>query len=226
MQPLLFYMKKSLIAILICFVALAGNTQTDSTQKSGSTDGFGVLMGAIYGNLRAQTNAQFIPGSNRVLTASPKGAVGLNIGLFYEYKGIPRWSIRPSLEANIVNPHIKYDTQKYNQEEGYIFPLAIDLAIDAMYHPRRKHIPSVMFGVRPVFGLKEFQGTVPETGTFSLNADLGISKSFQAGTHIMRVELSYSFGLLNIIGTNAEDPYTSSVSSLYRDIAALKLYFN
>ncbi|MEZ4799542.1 MAG: hypothetical protein R2809_07175 [Flavobacteriales bacterium] len=219
-------MKKIILAIVLSIVALFGNTQTDSTAKSSSTEGFGVLMGVIYGNLRAKTNAQFIPGSNKVLTAWPVGAVGLNVGLFYEYKGIPRWSIRPSLEANVVNPHMKYDVQKFNLEEGYIFPLAIDIAVDAMYHPRRKHVPSIMFGVRPVFGLKEFQGTVPETGTFSMNADLGISKNFKAGTHTMRVELSYSFGLLNIIGEKKDDPYTSSISNLYRDIAALKLYFN
>lgn len=227
MQPLLFSMKT--IFTPLCLLLLVFNTtaQTDTIAppKKEFANGFGLSMGVVYGILRANTTAQFIPNSDRVIKTSVENKIGISGAVFYEYK-VPRWSFRPAVEANVIFSNMRYDLEKFNDEEGYIFPVAVDLPLDIMYHPRKKNAPSLMVGARPIFAFDQFNSFHPSTKTFAFNVDAGISYLLPAGNNEMRIELMYSFGLIDVLNKKEGDIYSMGIDHIYRDVLGLKLYFN
>lgn len=220
-------MKTFFTSLFLFFLSLIswGQSDTIPAPKKEVANGFGLSMGVVYGILRANTTAQFIPNTDRIVKTSVQNKVGISGAIFYEYK-IPRWSIRPAVEANVVFASMKYDVQKFNDEEGYIFPVALDVPIDIMYHPRKKNFPSLMLGARPIFAFEQFNSLRPSTKTFSFNVDAGFSFLLPAGNNEMRVELMYSLGLLDLLNKEEGDTYSIGIDHIYRDVLGLKLYFN
>ena len=132
-------MKKILLFTFSIMSAIASNAQ-DSTAtkvKEASADGFGLSAGIVYGNLRMDKVSQFVSGSDNALTASPKSALGLSAALFYEF-GKPELSFRIATEANFLQTYVEYDSGEQNREEGYVYPVTIEVPIMGMYHFQKK----------------------------------------------------------------------------------------
>jgi len=229
-------MKKLLLLLAVLMIGLASLAQdtlaVDSTKvkkvkkpKKAVANGFGLSMGLIYGMLRAETEAKFIPNSNKIVKSEPVNKTGVSAAIFYEYSW-SKWTLRPAVEANLALAHIKYDVERFNDEEGYIFPLTIDLPVSLMYHPEKKNWPSFMIGARPIFNSDQFSSIHPKTANFAFNGDVGISYVIPAGKNKMRVELVYSYGFIDVLKKEENDTYSIGVNNIYRDILGLKLYFN
>lgn len=221
-------MKKILLLTICAICSLASIAQdSTSTKKSNqaSADGFGLSAGFVYGNLKMDKVSQFMPGSDKVITASPKSAIGMCAALFYEF-GKPEYSFRLAGEVNFLQTFIEYNTGEQNKEEGYVFPVTIEVPFMAMYHFQKKYPFSVGIGPRAIFPLPLFNSAHPETNQAGFNIDFALSKKIALKNTSMRMELAYSLGLSNLILSTDNDYYTNNISSVKRDILAFRLYFN
>ena len=221
-------MKKFFLLTFSAILSLASIAQdSTATKKSNqaSADGFGLSAGFVYGNLKMDKVSQFIPGSDKVITASPKSAIGMSAALFYEF-GKPEYSFRLATEVNFLQTFIEYNTGQQNKEEGYVFPVTVEVPFMAMYHFQKKYPFSVGIGARAIFPLSLFNSAHPETNQAGFNVDFALSKKIALKNTSMRMELAYSLGLSNLILSTDDDYYTNNISSVKRDILAFRLYFN
>jgi len=220
-------MKKILLFTFCILSAIASNAQDSTATKSkeASADGFGLSAGIVYGNLRMDKVSQFVPGSDKALTASPKSALGLSAALFYEF-GKPELSFRIATEANFLQTYVEYDSGEQNKVEGYVYPVTIEVPIMGMYHFQKKFPFSIGIGPRVIFPISLFNSSHPETNQAGLNIDFALSKKIPLKNTAMRIELAYSLGLTNLLLSTPDDYYTNNIPSIKRDILAVRFYFN
>ena len=223
-----FLIMKKIILLSICVIAALTSVAQDSTATKGteaSADGFGLSAGVVYGTLKMDKVSQFVPGSDKVLTATPNSAVGMSAALFYEF-GKPEYSFRIATEINFLQTYVEYDSGEQNKEEGYVYPVTIEVPIMGMYHFQKKFPFSIGIGPRVIFPLPLFNSAHPETNQAGFNVDFAVSKKIPLKNTAMRVELAYSLGLTNLLLSTPNDYYTNNIPSIKRDILAVRLYFN
>lgn len=218
-------MKKVLILIPLILVVLVSRSQKDTTNQP-KFQNLGFLLGATQGVLRLDSRAVFIPNTSRVLSASPVSAWGIHAGVFYNIEK-ENWIFRPALEASIINSHIKYDVQKTLDEEGYIYPVSIEVPLHIMYKFNNKFVPDLLVGARAIFANNSLKSLEPPTTSFTPNFEVGISKKTKLGKkNSMRFELLYSRGITDLHQPEAGNEYSESINSVFRDFLSIRIYFN
>lgn len=217
-------MRKLLLLAVLC-LPLHVFAMKDSTDLP-KFQNLGFMLGATQGILRLDSRAAFIPNTNRVITASPVSAWGVHAGVFYNIER-KNWLIRPAFEASIINSHIKYDVQKPLKEEGYIYPVSLEVPIHLFYKLNKKFLPDLFIGARAIFANKSLKSLEPPTSSFTPNIEVGLSKQTKLGkkNHI-RYEVLYSRGMNDLHTPEAGNEYSESVLSIYRDFLSLRIYFN
>ena len=220
-------MKKILLLSICVIAAFISNAQDSTATKSNqaSADGFGLSAGVVFGNLKMDKVSQFVAGSDKVLTATPKSAIGMSAALFYEF-GKPEYSFRIASEVNFLQTYIEYDSGEQNKEEGYVFPVTIELPVMVMYHFQKSYPFSLGIGPRAIFPLPLFNSIHPETNEVGFNIDFAISKKIALKNTAMRLEVAYSLGLSNLIKSTDKDYYTNNIDGVKRDVIAFRFYFN
>ena len=220
-------MKRVLFLLLSLSSVLLSNAQDSTATKKNevSADGFGLSAGLVFGHLKMDEVAQFLPGTERVLKATPKSTLGMSAALFYEF-GKPEVSYRIATEVNFLQTYIEYDSGEQNLEEGYVYPVTIEVPIMAMYHLQKSYPISFGIGPRAIFPIPLFNSTHPTTKDFGFNLDFAISKKIALKNTAMRMELAYSLGLSNLLMAEDNDPYTNNIDGVKRDVFAFRLYFN
>ncbi len=234
---LLKYIVASIIVLCSCQLVAQENTPVvpDSTHaRRGSARNFGLSFGASYSILQLNSSPYFSQVNSTLYEARILNKMGANIGIFIYQPLKEKLSMRFAVDAHFLNAQLIYDTGKPNKEESTIFPLCIETPISFVYgrHFRYDVEATSLFrtgfiaGLRPVIPLKLFSNNQPILKSFNLNLDLGISQPVALKNSIMRSELIFSFGLLNIIGKDATNFRTNSISYLGRHFVAFKMYFN
>lgn len=220
-------MKKTLLVSIALLFALISDAQdtTATKSKEASADGFGLSAGFVFGQLKMDRVSQFLPGSNNVLSAKPINSIGMSAAIFYEF-GKPSLSYRIAAEANFLQTYVSYDYGSKNKEEGYVYPMTVELPIMAMYHFQKSFPFSLGVGPRVIFPLELFNSVHPSTKSAAFNVDFAISKKIPLKNTAMRVELAYSLGLSDLLLADKDDPYTNNINGIKRDVIACRLYFN
>ena len=226
-------MKKIIAVIIFCF-AMGNIIAQDSTgvQKSWGKN-LTLYAGMNYSIITLESKPYFID-STRVGYSHAKNAAGASAGLAYYIKLGKNFMLRPGVEGNFTQSRIEYDTKVTHKESSGVFPLTVETPVALIFSRNvsggfsadRRIWPEVQLAVRPVFPMKFFNSTRPAMETFNFNIDIGVGYPIQLKNAIMRTELIFSYGLLNIIGTDETDVKTSSISYLGRSFAGLRLYFN
>ncbi len=218
-------MKKALILVTLILVVTASKAQKDTTNQP-KFQNLGFLLGATQGVLRLDSRAVFIPNTSRVLSASPVSVWGIHAGVFYNIEQ-ENWIFRPAIEASIINSHIKYDVQKTLKEEGYIYPVSIEVPFHVMYKFNKKFVPDILIGARAIFANNSLKSVQPPTTSFTPNFEAGLSKRTTLGKkNAMRFELLYSRGISNLHSPEIGNEYSESINSVFRDYISLRIYFN
>jgi hypothetical protein len=207
----------------------------DSTHgKKGTARNFGLSFGASYSVLQLDASPYFSEANSSLYKAQINNNMGANIGVFIYQPLKEKMSLRFAADAHFLNAQIIYDTGNPNKEESPVFPLCIETPISIVYgrHFRYDVEATSLFrtgfiaGLRPVLPLKLFNNTQPILKSFNLNLDLGISQPKALKSSILRSELIFSFGLLNLIGKDTTSYKTNSINYLGRNFVAFKMYFN
>lgn len=228
------FLKNTLAILLVWFCTYAAAGQDSTAIKKASAKNFGLSAGASYSILVLKSTPYFTESGTVLRNAEVVNAPGFNVGLFI-YKPLKeKFSMRFAVDANMLPAYLSYDTGKPNKEESYIYPLTIDIPISFIYgrHFRYDVEAKSLFrsgliaGIRPVIPLSLFNSTQPLLSGFNLNIDLGISQPIAMKKGIMRTDLFFSYGLLNLIGKDESNFRTNSINYLGRSFVGLRMYFN
>lgn len=215
-------------------VIIKTDSLTPAKKKSNATDAkdFGLLFGFDYSQYYMKSNPFFVDSLTVMGNAKAKNNLGLTIGVFYNFKLSKKLILRPAVEATIMPTTIEYDIIR-KKTNSLIYPLTIGIPFYLVYGNHDRESLSNKRGqlnwiaaVRPVIPLSVMSASEPILKDFNLNLDLGCSVPFVLKNTIMKAELFYSFGMLNIIGDDPESYKTSSISSLRRNFIGMRFFFN
>ena len=225
----------ALLNIQICFAESADTTSTDSTKSNVAyASKFGLNFGFDYSLLQLDANPYFLENGNGFGEAAVINSPGMNVGMFWHEPLKEKFSLRFGIEATIMFNRIAYETGKPRKDQSDVFPLTIELPITFIfgrhfrYDVEAKSLfrTGALVGIRPVFPLPLFNSSQPIVKAFNLNVDLGVSKPIALKKSIMRTELFFSYGLLNLIGEDDSEYKTNSIEYLGRSFIGLRMYFN
>jgi hypothetical protein len=219
-----------------CSFAEMRDTTTKDTTKSrvAYAAKFGLNFGFNYSFLRLESNPYFLENGDGMGEAKAINSPGMNAGFFWHEPLKEKMSMRFGIEASIMFNRIEYDTGKPNKTRSQVFPLTIELPVSFIfgrhfrYDVEAKSLcrSGILAGLRPVIPVPSFNSTEPALKSFNLNIDLGVSKPIALKKSIMRTELFFSYGLLNMIGKDDADYKTYSIEFLGRSFVGLRMYFN
>ena len=210
------------------------DTSVTVKKKSGPTNAkdFGLLFGFNYSQYYLESNPFFVDSLTSMGNSKVNNNVGLTIGVFYNIKLSEKLILRPAVEATIMPATIEYDLIR-KKSESWIYPLTVDLPFYFIYgnHDRetlskKRAQLNWLAAVRPVIPLSVMSSTQPVVKNFNLNIDIGCSVPFVLKSTIMKAEIFYSFGSLNIIGDDSDNYKTSSINSLRRNFIGMRFFFN
>lgn len=239
-------MKKSIITLIIIGLISVQNfaqkdtlssSLTDTTavsKKKGPTDAgdFGLLFGLNYSQYYMSSNPFFVDSLTAMGSSEAKNKFGLTVGVFYNFKLGKKLILRPAVEATIMPSVIEYDMIR-RKTESWVYPLTVEVPFYVVYgnHERENLSDKKMHvnwfaAVRPVFPLSVMSSEQPLLREFNLNGDIGCSIPFVLKSTIMKAEIFYSFGMLDLIGDDADNYKTSSITSLRRNFIGLRFFFN
>ncbi|MFM9984790.1 MAG: hypothetical protein ACKVOK_06120 [Flavobacteriales bacterium] len=225
----------ALIQIQSCFAEFRDTTSKDTTKsRVAYASKFGLNFGFNYSFLRLESNPYFLEDGNGFGEATAVNSPGMNAGMFWHEPLKEKTSIRFGIEASIMFNMIEYETGRLNKDRSQVFPLTIELPVSFIfgrhfrYDVEAKSLrkSGVMAGLRPVFPVPAFNSSQPVLKSFNLNIDVGVSKPVALKKSIMRTELFFSYGLLNMIGKDETDYKTKSIEYLGRSFVGLRMYFN
>lgn len=231
-------MKRILVITLLALLSIQLLAQTDTDVeviKPKASKNFGLGFGISYSMLDMQSSPFVLVDSiGKMGESRIQNTLGLNISAFYNIHISEKFMLRPGVDANIMRAHILYDTRLNNKKRSDIFPVTAEIPITAIWKFPCGDIrndgfqPSInaIIGIRPVVAIKQFKSAYPTTKDFNLNVDAGVGFPIKTKKLNFTIEAIFSYGLLNLIGENDEDFYTTSVSQLGRSYAGLRFYFN
>ncbi len=230
----MYLKKKSVLAIvffLFCMSVFGNDSTYFAIQKKRN---FGMSFGTSYSILKLDASPYFKTTGNGLGRAEAKNSLGMNVGFFWYAPVKEKVSMRFALEANILQSHLIYDTGNINKEKSLIFPLTIEMPIAFIYGKHYRNDVTnkgtnqlgYMVGIRPSIPITLFSDPQPKLKNFNLNFDFGISRPVALKKAILRAELIFSLGLLNIIGEEQDNYKTNSIQYLGRSFIGLRMYFN
>lgn len=232
-------MKKKSIVILVCLVTtLLGQAQSDTSvvkKKSAFSKNLGIGFGFSYASIGLESKPFVLNDSTGKLGYSQaENGFGANVSLFYNIPIGKNLVIRPGADAHFSGGAIVYDTEVNHKKRSEVLPVAVEIPIHLIWKFHYGNTqpdgfqPSINLnlGVRPVIAIKSFANAFPAMQSNNFNIEGGIGMPVKTKKKAFLVEVVYSHGLLNLIGTNQQDVYTTSVSDLRKSFAGLRLYFN
>lgn len=228
-----------LIALSLGISANAQDTQDeDSTKVKGRSAfsrnlGFG--FGISYSFLQLESSPYILVDSTGITGQSEvQNGLGFSGCLYYSIPITEKFLLRPGIEGHILRSRILYDNNQPNRQRTEAFPVTAEIPIAAVWmlpygnsdeEGMRSSI-NVVLAARPVIAIPKAMGLYPAQKQANFNIDAGIGIPFSVSKLKFTMEAIFSYGLLNIIGTNENDFHTSSVSYLGRHFAGLRFYFN
>jgi len=153
-------------------------------------------------------------------------------GFCYNFYAGKNSIIRPALEACFLPATITYQTDIDYKTKQRIYPMTIELPFSWIYSayrvkafPAAKAKPEFGVSLRPVLTVKPLNDVQPVLRTSNLNTDLFVGYPFNNGKSVMRMEVFFSYGWFNLIGTG-NDYRTYSIQRLQRNTAGIRLMFH
>ena len=114
-----------------------------------------------------------------------------------------------------------------------VFPMTIELPVSWFYSsfrtksfPRPKAKPEFGLALRPVLALNTLSELQPVLRSTNINTDLFIGYPFSNDKSVLRLELYYSHGWFNLIGSDPDNYYTSSITRLFRRVIGVRCMFH
>ncbi len=212
--------------MMLLLISSLAMTQDDSTSiKKSRFNGLGVTMGYSHALIRLESQSQFIPNTSRVLSSSPGNRGGITAGFYYEVKK-KNLTLRPSIELSIIYGHVLFDVQRADKEEGYVLPFTVEFPFHFIYQFQKFKNISLVAGPRLALPFAAFESVQPPLKGFGLASDIAVSIPLKAKKTKARIEIGYSFGLNNLQDREEGNPYSTSITSLRRDLVFGKFYFN
>lgn len=200
----------------------------DSTGVRASKD-LGLYIGAAYslGKMESKPIEQF--------NVSPKlnNSVGVHAGLCYNFYLGKKSIIRPALEACFLPLSIEYPAPFNRTAVRQVFPMTFEIPVSWIYSsfrtksfPRPKAKPEFGFSLRPVLAVKALSELQPVLRSTNFNTDVFVGYPFSNNRSVMRLELYYSHGWYNLIGSDPDSYYTSSITNLVRHSIGVRCMFH
>ncbi len=134
--------------------------------------------------------------------------------------------MRPAIELSLIYGHILYDVQRADKEEGYVLPFTAEFPFHFIYQFQKFKKSSIVVGPRLALPFSAFESVQPPLKGLGLAGDIAISIPLKAKKSNARIEIGYSFGLNNLQDREEGNPYSTSITSVRRDLIFGKFYFN
>lgn len=216
------------IALMVFVLGKVMANDKDTTGVRASKD-LGLYIGAAYslGRMESKIIEQF--------NTSPKlnKSVGMSAGLCYNFYLGKKSIVRPALEAVFLPMSIEYPAQFNRTTERQVFPMSVEFPISWIYSsfrtksfPRPKAKPEFGLSLRPVLAVKTLSELEPALRSTNLNTDVFVGYPFSNDKSVMRLELYYSHGWYNLIGSDPDSYYTSSITNLVRHVIGVRCMFH
>ena len=221
-------MHRVLLITILLIIHFCTNAQDslDTSAKKGPSK-FSLGFGLSYSIMGFETRPYFIDSSGKAGKSEIKNVVGVSASAGYMFQVSPRLMIRPSVEAHMMPAKISYDTEIDHKTISEVYPISVEIPIAAVYNLSSKpNSPTAQLAFRPVYAPETFSDPRPEINPFNLNLDIGVGMPFQIKKALVRMELYYSHGFLELIGENPDDYKTRSVKHLTRSFAGIRFYLN
>jgi len=221
-----------LVFLVLVLVGLCGGVvraaDKDTSGVRASKD-LGLYIGGAYslGRMDSRTMEEF--------NTSPKllNSPGLLSGFCYNFYLGKRSIIRPAIEAFFLPMAIEYPASFNRKTERQVFPMTAEFPISWIYSsfrtksfPRPEAKPEFGITLRPVLAVKALSELQPVLRSTNFNTDVFVGYPIANDKSVMRVELYYSHGWLNLIGKDPENDYTSSITSLQRHVLGVRCIFH
>ncbi len=217
----------AIVFLACCFGSLIA-ADKDSTRVRGSKD-LGLYIGGAYslGRMESKTIEEF--------NVSPKlsNSVGLLAGFCYNLYIGKKSIVRPAVEAFFLPMSIEYPAGNSRTTMRKVFPMTVEFPVSWIYSsfrtktfPRPKAKPEFGLSLRPVLAVKMLSELQPVLRSTNINTDVFIGYPFSNDKSVMRLELYYSHGWNNLIGSDPDNYYTSSITSLVRHVIGVRCMFH
>ncbi|MFM9005852.1 MAG: hypothetical protein ACKOSR_10180 [Flavobacteriales bacterium] len=196
-----------------------------------ATKDLGLYVGGAYSLIDMDASAYFVGDKTGVpeLQNSP----GMFGGFCYNFYAGKKSIIRPAIEACFLPATITYQTDIDYKTQQRIYPMTVELPFSWIYSayrvksfPAPKASPEFGVSLRPVLTVKPLNDVQPVLRTSNLNTDLFVGYPFNNGKSVMRLEVFFSYGWFNLIGTSSDDYRTYSIQWLQRHSAGIRLMFH
>ena len=218
-----------IILVLIALSCGAAKASDNDTTGVRASKDLGLYIGGAYsfGRMESRTIEEF--------NASPKlsNSPGLLAGFCYNFYGGKKSIVRPAVEAFFLPMAIVYPASFNKTTERQIFPMTAEFPISWIYSsfrtksfPRPEAKPEFGIALRPVLAVKALSELQPVLRSANFNTDIFVGYPIANDKSVMRVELYYSHGWLNLIGNDPKSEYTSSISSLQRHVLGVRCIFH
>jgi hypothetical protein len=160
-------------------------------------------------------------------------SVGMLAGFCYNFYLGKKSILRPAVEAFFLPMSIEYPAQFNRTTERQVFPMSVEFPVSWIYSsyrtksfPRPKAKPEFGLSLRPVLAVKTLSELEPVLRSTNLNSDVFIGYPFSNDKSVMRLELYYSHGWFNLIGSDPDSYYTSSITNLVRHVIGVRCMFH
>jgi hypothetical protein len=219
----------SILFVLLCLCGGVVRATDKDTSGVRSSKDLGLYIGGAYslGRMESRAIEEF--------NASPKlsNSAGLLAGFCYNFYVGKKSIVRPGVEAFFLPMAIVYPASFNKTTERQIFPMTAEFPISWIYSsfrtksfPRPEAKPEFGLTLRPVFAVKALSELQPVLRSTNFNTDIFVGYPIANNKSVMRVELYYSHGWLNLIGSDTNSEYTSSISNLQRHVLGVRCIFH
>jgi len=216
--------------VLSCFLRSYAQEASQDTVAVRASKDLGLYLGGTYSLNRMEATSYQVGMFEGV--PELKNSPGVLAGFCYNFYAGNHLIIRPAVEVMFMPTKIAYQTEIDYVREQRIFPMTAEFPISIILSsfrtksfPRPQAKPEVGLSVRPVISVKAFNDLEPVLNPYNLNTDVFVGYPFSNNKSVTRLELFYSHGWLNIIGSGT-DYKTTSIQSLYRSAIGLRAIFH
>lgn len=219
-----------MVNIFICCLSLHAQTANEDSTTFRPTKDLGMYIGGAYSLVQLDAKPYFV--GTTVATPQLNNSPGMFGGFCYNFYASRNLLVRPAVEAAFLPATITYQTEIDYQTRQRIFPMTIDFPISFIYSayriksfPRPSARPEWGISIRPVLTVKPFNDVQPVMRTSNLNTDVFVGYPIGNAKSVMRVELFYSHGWLNLIGDDTNFR-TYSIIKLHRHFTGVRFIFH
>ncbi len=219
-----------LLCVMLCVGSKGVHAALADTTKVRATKDLGLYIGGAYSLIDMDASAYFV-GDNQGFPEL-KNSPGMFAGFCYNFYAGKRSIIRPAIEASFLPATITYQTDIDYKTQQRIYPLTVEFPFSWVYSayrvksfPAPKARPEFGLSVRPVMTIKPLNDIQPVLRTSNFNTDVFAGYPFNNGKSVMRLEVFFSYGWFNLIGSSS-DYRTYSIQRLQRHTAGIRLLFH